>query len=230
MKKDEKDAGSRSWNAPIVLASFESGCSFLNLRSRIVRGASDVRRQLGAAAHALYFAFVSSSGGGRSVLFTRTLTMGASFFHFCCSALLSAFHIAESFLRMACADVGMTYSRPRRRRRGRRAQVQTIVFAADRGRQLFRRRRGTTVLGALSLTRFAPFSRYLRARAVDKTGQTARLTRRVFEPRVAVSWCKRSLYRSSELQRPEQRRALNSNLARRGTAGTADETTTMGQL
>ena len=34
MKKDEKDAGSRSWNASIVLASFESGCSFLNLRSR----------------------------------------------------------------------------------------------------------------------------------------------------------------------------------------------------
>ena len=34
MKKDEKDAGSRRWNAPIVSASCESGCFFLNLRSR----------------------------------------------------------------------------------------------------------------------------------------------------------------------------------------------------
>ena len=34
MKKDEKDAGSRSWNALMSLASFESGCFFLNLRSR----------------------------------------------------------------------------------------------------------------------------------------------------------------------------------------------------
>ena len=60
VKKDEKDAGSRSWNAPIVLASFESGCSFLNLRSRIVRGASEVRRQLdaGAARFVLCFCFV----------------------------------------------------------------------------------------------------------------------------------------------------------------------------
>ena len=32
VKKDEKDAGSRSWNAPIVLASFESGFFSLNLR------------------------------------------------------------------------------------------------------------------------------------------------------------------------------------------------------
>ena len=34
MKKDEKDAGSRFWYARISLASFESGYSALNLRSR----------------------------------------------------------------------------------------------------------------------------------------------------------------------------------------------------
>ena len=34
VKKDEKDAGSRRWNAPIVSASCESGCFSLNLRSR----------------------------------------------------------------------------------------------------------------------------------------------------------------------------------------------------
>ena len=34
MKKDEKDAGSRFWYARISLASFELGCSALNLRSR----------------------------------------------------------------------------------------------------------------------------------------------------------------------------------------------------
>ena len=33
VKKDEKDAGSRRWNAPIVSASCESGYFFLNLRS-----------------------------------------------------------------------------------------------------------------------------------------------------------------------------------------------------
>ena len=34
VKKDEKDAGSRFWYARISLASFESGCVALNLRSR----------------------------------------------------------------------------------------------------------------------------------------------------------------------------------------------------
>ena len=34
MKKDEKDAGSRRWNALMSLASFESGYFALNLRSR----------------------------------------------------------------------------------------------------------------------------------------------------------------------------------------------------
>ena len=34
VKKGEKDAGSRSWNAPMSFASFELGCSALNLRSR----------------------------------------------------------------------------------------------------------------------------------------------------------------------------------------------------
>ena len=34
MKKDEKDAGSRRWNALISLASFDLGCFALNLRSR----------------------------------------------------------------------------------------------------------------------------------------------------------------------------------------------------
>ena len=34
MKKDEKDAGSRLWNARISLASFEVGFLALNLRSR----------------------------------------------------------------------------------------------------------------------------------------------------------------------------------------------------
>ena len=34
MEKDEKDAGSRSWNALMSLASFESGYFALNLRSR----------------------------------------------------------------------------------------------------------------------------------------------------------------------------------------------------
>ena len=34
MKKDEKDAGSRLWNARISLASFELGFLALNLRSR----------------------------------------------------------------------------------------------------------------------------------------------------------------------------------------------------
>ena len=34
MKKDEKDAGSRSWNASIVSASCEPGFAALNLRSR----------------------------------------------------------------------------------------------------------------------------------------------------------------------------------------------------
>ena len=34
VKKDEKDAGSRRWNALISLASFDLGCFALNLRSR----------------------------------------------------------------------------------------------------------------------------------------------------------------------------------------------------
>mgnify|MGYP004027778543 CR=1 FL=1 len=59
VKKDEKDAGSRRWNAPIVSASCESGCFFLNLRSRnrSRRVGGEKAAGAGAARFVLFFCF-----------------------------------------------------------------------------------------------------------------------------------------------------------------------------
>ena len=58
MKKDEKDAGSRSWNALIFVACFESGYFALYLRSRNRSRRVGGERQLGAARFVFCFCFV----------------------------------------------------------------------------------------------------------------------------------------------------------------------------